>query len=190
MAADCVSYQHPSQNIWLQHIWLQKSVSVFVCIGRQRRAAEAKLDVAKEVSHENGRLQDKLHSYRKEVRQLESSCHARSQEAQVLQAQLRYQRCIHLYLCLLSNACSVYLVSNSIVRSILHLLARSLTRSLARSLTHSLTQLSMGPPPSIHICPLACMETEHAKTTNVLMHNSTEIPLHSSRGMRMHTSCF
>ncbi|KAL0049732.1 hypothetical protein WJX82_008757 [Trebouxia sp. C0006] len=56
---------------------------------RQQRAAEAKLEVAKEVSHENGRLQEKLHSYRTEVRQLESSCHAHSQEAQVLQAQLR-----------------------------------------------------------------------------------------------------
>ncbi|DBA90432.1 TPA: hypothetical protein ACH3X1_003703 [Trebouxia sp. C0004] len=56
---------------------------------RQLRAAEAKLEVAKEVSHENRRLQEKLHSYRKEVRQLESSRHARSQEAQVLQAQLR-----------------------------------------------------------------------------------------------------
>ena len=73
---------------------------VFVCIDRQRRAAEAKLEVAKEVSHENGRLQEKLHSYRKEVRQLESSRQARSQEAQVLQAQLRCQCCMHSYSCL------------------------------------------------------------------------------------------
>lgn len=72
-----------------------RSQFFIVCIGRQRQAAEAKLEVAKEVSHENGRLQEKLHSYRKEVRQLESSRHARSQEAQVLQAQLRYQCCMH-----------------------------------------------------------------------------------------------
>ncbi len=87
-AADCLS-GCTSQHSWMQHIWLQKSL-FFVCIGRQRRAAEAKLEMAKEVSHENGRLQEKLHSYRKEVHQLESSRHARSQEAQVLQAQLRY----------------------------------------------------------------------------------------------------
>ena len=74
-----------------------RSQFLFVWIGRQRRATEAKLEVAKEVSHENGRLQEKLHSYRKEVRQLESSRHARSQEAQVLQAQLRYRRCIYSY---------------------------------------------------------------------------------------------
>lgn len=61
-----------------------------MCAGRHRKGAEAKLDVANEVSHENAQLQEKLHSYRKEVRQLEASRHARSEEAQVLQAQLRY----------------------------------------------------------------------------------------------------
>lgn len=55
----------------------------------QRRAAEGKLEMAREVSQENARLQEKLHSFRKEVRQLEASRHARSDEVQVLQAQLR-----------------------------------------------------------------------------------------------------
>lgn len=45
--------------------------------------------MAREVSQENVRLQEKLHSYRKEVRQLEASRHARSDELHVLQAQLR-----------------------------------------------------------------------------------------------------
>lgn len=58
-------------------------------MGRLRRAAEGKLEVAREVSQENARLQEKLHSFRKEVRQLEASRHARSDEVQVLQAQLR-----------------------------------------------------------------------------------------------------
>lgn len=52
------------------------------CTSRQRRGAEEKLEVAREVSQENSRLQEKLHSYRKEVRQLEASRH-------VLQAQVR-----------------------------------------------------------------------------------------------------
>ena len=45
--------------------------------------------MAREVSQENARLQEKLHSYRKEVRQLEASRHARSDELHVMQAQLR-----------------------------------------------------------------------------------------------------
>ena len=45
--------------------------------------------MAKEVSQENARLQEKLHSYRKEVRQLEASRHARTDEMHVLQAQVR-----------------------------------------------------------------------------------------------------
>lgn len=45
--------------------------------------------MAREVSQENSRLQEKLHSYRKEVRQLEASRHARSDEMHVLQAQVR-----------------------------------------------------------------------------------------------------
>ena len=48
------------------------------------------------MSQENGRLQEKLHSYRKEVRQLEASRHARSDEVQVLQAQLRS---VHTFAC-------------------------------------------------------------------------------------------
>ena len=58
-------------------------------MGRLRRAAEEKLEVAREVSQENSRLQEKLHSFRKEVRQLEASRHARSDEVQVLKAELR-----------------------------------------------------------------------------------------------------
>ena len=50
---------------------------------------EAKLEVAAEVTRENKRLQEKLHSYRKEVRRLEASRHARSDDYEVLQAQLR-----------------------------------------------------------------------------------------------------
>ena len=60
---------------------------------RQRSGAEAKLEVAAEVTRENKRLQEKLHSYRKEVRRLEASRHARSDEYEVLQAQLRCVLC-------------------------------------------------------------------------------------------------
>ena len=65
------------------------ALSSSLCVDRQRRGAEGKLEVVKQVSHENARLQEKLHSYRKEVRQLEASRHARSEEVSVLQAQLR-----------------------------------------------------------------------------------------------------
>ena len=54
------------------------------------RAAESKLDVAKELCQENTRLQEKMHHYRQEVRGLEASRHTRTEEVQVLQAQLRY----------------------------------------------------------------------------------------------------
>lgn len=63
------------------------------CFNRQRRGAEEKLEVAREVSQENARLQEKLHSFRKEVRHLEASRHARSDEVHVLQAQLRSASC-------------------------------------------------------------------------------------------------
>lgn len=72
------------------------------CTSRQRRGAEEKLEVAREVSQENSRLQEKLHSYRKEVRHLEASRHARSDELHVLQAQVRSaSRILQQYLLLL-----------------------------------------------------------------------------------------
>lgn len=53
------------------------------------RSAEGKLEVAKELCQQNTHLQEKLHSYRREVRGLEASKHARAEEVQVLQTQLR-----------------------------------------------------------------------------------------------------
>ena len=68
---------------------MSKQAAVTTQWCRLCRAAESKLDVAKELCQENTRLQEKMHHYRKEVRGLEASRHARTEEVQVLQAQLR-----------------------------------------------------------------------------------------------------
>lgn len=66
------------------------TVNVETCACRLCRSAHSKLEVAQELCQENSRLQEKMHNYRKEVRGLEASRHARTEEVQVLQAQLRY----------------------------------------------------------------------------------------------------
>ena len=136
MAADCVSYQHPSQNIWLQCRSQFLSLSALAGSDGQLRPSwmwpkkcHMRMGACKTSCTPTGK-----------------KCASWNPLAMLAHRRLRSCRLnsginaayIYIYAYFHTHVLSI-LVSNSIVRSILHLLARSLTHSLARSLTHSLT---------------------------------------------------